>query len=128
MGNISSRTPEGQPGRCPLCGADVSVLPAEPLGDAPCPACGTLLWPLPAGDAVFLLGANELTAVQRAKLREVAARFAAGEMDSMDRLEMLLELADILNVSIPDEAAERFETLDDVVSWYLRERDGPPQS
>lgn len=44
---ISSRTPEGSPNRCPVCGADARVEPSDPVGDAPCPQCGHLLWFLP---------------------------------------------------------------------------------
>jgi hypothetical protein len=40
----SSRTPEGQPNRCPLCGKEVYLEPSVPPGDAPCPHCGHLLW------------------------------------------------------------------------------------
>jgi hypothetical protein len=42
--NISSRTPEGRSTRCPVCGAASYIEPSSPLGDAPCPACGCLLW------------------------------------------------------------------------------------
>jgi serine/threonine protein kinase len=42
--NISSRTPEGQPHRCPICQAAVRIEPSVPPGDAPCPNCGHLLW------------------------------------------------------------------------------------
>ncbi|MDB5348752.1 MAG: phosphopantetheine-binding protein [Schlesneria sp.] len=41
---IASRTPEGSPQDCPICGQAVCVEPSLPFGDAPCPACGTLLW------------------------------------------------------------------------------------
>ena len=41
---ISSRTPEGTPHRCPVCGADVRIEPSRPGNDAPCPQCGALLW------------------------------------------------------------------------------------
>jgi anti-anti-sigma factor len=41
---ISSRTPEGQPNHCPVCGADLKIEPSDPAGDAPCPQCGHLLW------------------------------------------------------------------------------------
>ena len=41
---ISSRTPEGGPNRCPVCGHTFRIEPSRPLGDAPCPACATLLW------------------------------------------------------------------------------------
>ncbi len=41
--SISSRTPEGQPNRCPFCGNEVCMEPSLPFGDAPCPHCGQLL-------------------------------------------------------------------------------------
>jgi anti-anti-sigma factor len=41
---ISSRTPEGQPSRCPVCGSHDRVEPSDPAGEAPCPRCGHLLW------------------------------------------------------------------------------------
>ena len=40
----STRTPEGQPNRCPICGKEVRIEPSWPPGDAPCPHCGHLLW------------------------------------------------------------------------------------
>jgi anti-anti-sigma regulatory factor len=42
--NISSRTPEGRPNHCPVCGFDLQIEPSDPAGDAPCPQCGHLLW------------------------------------------------------------------------------------
>jgi anti-anti-sigma regulatory factor len=41
---ISSRTPEGLPTRCPVCGLAPQVEPSDPAGAAPCPRCGHLLW------------------------------------------------------------------------------------
>jgi DNA-directed RNA polymerase subunit RPC12/RpoP len=41
---ISSRTPEGMPNRCELCGHDVRIEPSIWSLDAPCPYCGHLLW------------------------------------------------------------------------------------
>ncbi len=40
----STRTPEGGPNRCPICGHDVRIEPSLPTRDAPCPHCGHLLW------------------------------------------------------------------------------------
>ncbi len=40
---ISSRTPEGDPLRCQICGEVASVEVAD-AGDTLCPACGSLLW------------------------------------------------------------------------------------
>jgi hypothetical protein len=41
---ISSRTPEGDPNRCPICGHHVRLEPSIETRDAPCPNCGHLLW------------------------------------------------------------------------------------
>lgn len=41
---ISSRTPEGSPYRCPVCGHTFCLEPSTPPGDAPCPHCGSLAW------------------------------------------------------------------------------------
>ena len=41
---ISSRTPEGDPNCCPVCGCRLRLEPSEPSRDAPCPQCGHLLW------------------------------------------------------------------------------------
>jgi hypothetical protein len=40
----STRTPEGVPNRCPVCGKGLQIEPSHPPGDAPCPHCGCLLW------------------------------------------------------------------------------------
>jgi PTS system fructose-specific IIA component/PTS system nitrogen regulatory IIA component len=40
----SSRTPEGIPNHCPVCGKAVVLEPSRPPGDAPCPHCGSLIW------------------------------------------------------------------------------------
>jgi len=48
----SSRTPEGLPNRCPICGNEITIDPSLPAGDAPCPYCGHLLW-FPTALAAF---------------------------------------------------------------------------
>jgi len=45
-----SRTPEGKPNQCPVCGASLNPEPSQPAGDATCPNCGSLVW-FPANDA-----------------------------------------------------------------------------
>jgi hypothetical protein len=41
---VSSRTPEGDPNRCAVCGHRCRVEPSCLSPDAPCPSCGHLLW------------------------------------------------------------------------------------
>ena len=41
---ISSRTPEGTPSQCPVCGKTLWIDPSSSTLDATCPACGSLIW------------------------------------------------------------------------------------
>jgi predicted RNA-binding Zn-ribbon protein involved in translation (DUF1610 family) len=41
---ISSRTPEGQPFHCPICGKEARIDRSHVADDATCPNCGSLLW------------------------------------------------------------------------------------
>jgi hypothetical protein len=41
---ISSRTPEGTPNYCTVCGHDLRLEPSIDTLDGPCPSCGHLLW------------------------------------------------------------------------------------
>jgi hypothetical protein len=78
--NISSRTPEGQPNVCPVCGKHVQIEPSSPAGDAPCPHCGSLLW-FVATDAGLLF-------FEKAALygyQVVAPRAAPPDRDRSDR-------------------------------------------
>lgn len=102
---ISSRTPEGLPNTCPVCGADVRVEPSQPLGDAPCPCCGHLLWFLkrPAGaddlerqatlstrdrvmELLFRMG------IERHKRAQDSGLAGGLELDSLDMAELILAL------------------------------------
>ena len=44
MMTVSSRTPEGSPSRCPICGKAICLEPSPISDDAPCPHCGCLIW------------------------------------------------------------------------------------
>lgn len=105
---VSSRTPEGIPNRCPVCGSAVAVQPSLPFGDAPCPVCGTLLWfvRLPAQTIYFRqqdsrtlqFRAAEIVARQLGiPLHEALANPAFVEelqLDSLEVVELALELED----------------------------------
>ena len=43
--DISTRTSEGIPSECPVCGKEINVSVCEPIGDSVCPHCGSLLYP-----------------------------------------------------------------------------------
>ena len=47
MPDAPSRTPEGSPGHCGVCGHQFRLSASWPGGDVPCPACGSLVWAAP---------------------------------------------------------------------------------
>lgn len=98
---VSSRTPEGSPIRCPLCGNALRIEPSVPFLDASCPACGQLLWfaNLPTESRVFdQPGKARILRALAEQLGvpedEVLEGFALGT-DSLDLAELELELSDL---------------------------------
>lgn len=98
---ISSRTPEGVPQDCPVCGHTICIEVSLPFGDAPCPACGTLLWffvndqqtrwvdPTSNTASQFLFERFDITL---AMLR--TRRMKDLPIDSLDLVELVMELED----------------------------------
>lgn len=89
--NIASRTPEGLPARCPVCGANVVMEPCAPLGDAPCPACGNLLFFEVQGGTVSPYGGERRQSKQRA-LRRLAEQLGVDEIQEHEVFDLLPEL------------------------------------
>ncbi len=111
---ISSRTPEGTPHRCPICGEVANLEPSYPGGDSVCPACGHLLWQF--RDKVFEIGGIDKDLIKfETSLREGLA------VDSLDLVELIMELEEQSETTIPEEVAKRFKSVRDVIE-YLRRR------
>ncbi|MCA9235522.1 MAG: hypothetical protein KDA44_08615 [Planctomycetales bacterium] len=51
-----TRTPEGEPNCCSVCGASFALEPSIGSRDAPCPQCGSLAWFAGAGEDEFFAG------------------------------------------------------------------------
>jgi acyl carrier protein len=105
--HIASRTPEGFPVHCPVCGKIAALEPSYPGGDTICPSCGQLLWWFRDrfGEAVGLSSSFE----------DVGA-------DSLDIVELVMELEEEFHITIPDEAAERIKTVGDAIRFIERLR------
>lgn len=101
---ISSRTPEGQPASCPVCGSEVCVEPSIFFGDATCPKCGTLIWFLHSTtttncfatdktksirDQVFAILSESSNVNAADWLLERCAR--SQELDSLELVEIVME-------------------------------------
>lgn len=121
MGAISSKTPGGLPGKCPVCGVAVFVVPSEALSDAPCPACGVLLFPLQGLESSFFLIADQLSRVQRDWLARTSNRMRNEHLDSLDEVELVMEFDEMFDLRLPDEISESWKSIsiDDFLRWWL---------
>jgi len=130
---ISSRTPEGEPAECPVCKALVTVEPFKPLGDVPCPNCGTLLWLCASSDATEYYETSAVAPIRDRILGMISAKLGIPrEMidfsksavqlgaDSLDIIELIMELEEEFEIEIPDEMAERLKTIGEVVAYFIK--------
>jgi acyl carrier protein len=103
---ISSRTPEGFPCRCPVCGKTAALEPCYPAGDAICPNCGVLLWWFRdrLGATVNLL--SSLTE----------------DLDSLDVVELVMELEQEFGVTISEEETHKIKTVGDAIRYIEQHR------
>lgn len=109
---ISSRTPEGLPNHCPICGASVCIEPSQPFGDAPCPSCGHLLWFLNFGSEQRLFLPPKSRTIRERVLQFLAEQLGVSRSsldadnppvlvndlgaDSLDLVELVMELEEEL--------------------------------
>jgi acyl carrier protein len=107
---VSSRTPEGLPHRCPICGKEAALEPSFPGGDSTCPSCGHLLW-------WFRDRFGEGVSWHTSFLDDVGA-------DSLDMVELVMELEEEFDVTIPDHEAEQVRTVADAIALIERHRSG----
>jgi acyl carrier protein len=130
---IASRTPEGEPNRCPVCQALVCIEPSHPAGDAPCPHCGVLLWFLPTSAGVSLYETQSIAALRQRIAERLAANlgispqaaaqpsfFADIGQDSLDVAELMMELEEEFGLTIPDADAEKIRTVGDAIDYIAR--------
>ena len=105
---ISSRTPESIPQRCPICGEAAAIEPSYPGGDACCPACGHLLWWFRDR-----LGNSSL---------DLHAALANPGGDSLDFVELVMELEEEFDIVISDEDAGQINSIADLIRYLRRRR------
>jgi acyl carrier protein len=117
---ISSRTPEGFPTRCTLCGTETNLEFSYPAGDAPCPSCGHLLWFSAKVFSSLQERLSELLGVAADRISPDSLIVELGA-DSLDVVELVMELEEEFDFDIPDDAASRMNTLGDLIR-YIEER------
>lgn len=109
---ISSRTPEGQPHRCPVCGGVSNTEPSS-AGDSCCPRCGELLWWF--RDRFSKQGLFEPDELSLSTM-------ILAESDSLDTVELVMELEEQFDIQIPDDAAEHIQTVADLIRYIRQQR------
>ncbi|MFN0198778.1 MAG: phosphopantetheine-binding protein [Planctomycetaceae bacterium] len=104
---ISSRTPEGLPHRCPVCGEMVTIEPSIDTGDAPCPKCGQLLWWFQKRYSDVTLSTDLIDELQ---------------LDSLDVVELTMELEGEFGIRIPNDDDGEIRTIRELVRYIRRTR------
>ena len=117
---ISSRTPEGTPQQCPVCGRWDRLEPCDPTGEFICPSCGHL----------FLSLRHRL--VEAGVLGETTSLLTSLDelgIDSLDLVELIMELEEQYEVTIPGEEAQKMQTAADAIRYIvekIRRREDRP--
>lgn len=112
---VSSRTPEGVPHRCPVCGNEAAVEPSYPGGDSCCPSCGQLLWWFRDR-----LGGEGGAGPQPVRLSSSFVDDLG--LDSLDLVELIMELEEAFDIEIPDDPAEPITTVAEAIRYIERHR------
>ena len=108
---IASRTPEGSPERCPICGQPDMLERSDPTGEFVCPSCGHLF--IRFRDRLANRGGQIEHLVLGSKLTELG-------LDSLDLVELIMELEEE-GITIPDEVAANFRTIADAIQYFVEE-------
>ena len=121
-------TRQGVPARCPACAAVICMEPARPVGEAPCPYCGRMLWFVYLPERVLYYTVEEVSRRKRDKIVEVFSPrvtkddrgFWTGlHMDSLDYAELVLDMEDVVKVRVLDEEAEKVRSLADLIDYLV---------
>jgi acyl carrier protein len=136
---VSSHTPEDAPNWCPLCRAAIRIEPSSGTLDAPCPACGALLWFLPTSQGPVIYSAVTASAVFD-RARDIFAEnlginvdaLDAGtftreiDADSLNVVELVMAIEEEFHITMRDEDASQIKTIGDAIRYLIeRLRDNP---
>ena len=133
---ISSRTPEGVPNHCPICDTNICVDPSHPQGDAPCPNCGTLLWFFESSAGIRFHESKTVAPLRKKLLQIICENLRVNEerltpstsflgeigADSLEIVELVMELEDAFSVPIPRKDAEKIKTVGDAIDYIAKRK------
>ncbi len=118
---VSSRTPEGTPGHCVLCGKDFLLEFSDPGNDATCPNCGHLIIES-AGLLDEFKSFCERTQYLSTNKIDSSLEFLTLEFDSLETVEFVMQLEEEFGVSISEHDAARIQTVGDAIRYILEQR------
>jgi acyl carrier protein len=111
----SPESPTGLP-PCPVCGNVAVAEFCDPPGVALCPRCGNLLcWV--RGRLAALLRTDPERITRGIPLAELG-------LDSLDVVELVMDLEEEFGVPIPDEEVGRIKTVEDLIRFIGRPQGG----
>ncbi len=113
---IASRTPEGYPSHCPMCGRETALEFSSVTDDATCPHCGCLLWK--ANDILLKLQAYVKERTDIAVTGQTSLDSVADE--SLEIVELLMALEDEFDLDIPNEDYDQLRTIADLIRYIER--------
>jgi acyl carrier protein len=108
MSTVSSRTPEGWPNRCFICGADFFLEPSTTTDDAPCPQCGQLVW--------WFRDRLQVEAF----LSEFDLDRPIADLESLDVVELVMMLEEDWNITMSGEDFAKYRTIRDLLRELRR--------
>jgi acyl carrier protein len=114
------------------------VEPSQPTGDAPCPACGHLLWFVEAVSGLRLFEKRvsesladilERMGVARDEFEEalISDNEIAKELraDSLDLVQLILELEERFGINFSEQELSKIHTLADLIEYIQVRRKRP---
>lgn len=116
---ISSRTPEGFPSKCPICGASLRLGFSNPGNDAPCPNCGCLVW----------YSIQLWSDFRKAFGKKLGISFEAIELstplntlDSLDLVELIMEFEEEFGLDVTMHEDDKLQTIGDLIRIMARRK------
>ena len=118
--DVSTRTTEGLPNECPLCGKLMSAAPGEPLSDFVCPHCGSLFFgqisnPVPVPDDLRRLAERGVHAETDDEGEVVLLQFAGKIYNDRTVMQLAklngIPVIDIRNTAITTTGATKLRSL-----------------
>ncbi|MEM6798726.1 MAG: phosphopantetheine-binding protein [Planctomycetota bacterium] len=119
----ASRTPEGMPSRCFVCGAEVnleySATGFDDSNDAPCPNCGCLLIRSAATAERLYTEIAALLGIDREDLQN-GRKLGKLALDSLETVELVMSLEESFDADLPPEELKQIESVEDLVRLAIR--------